>query len=507
MVDEERSNSGKKLPPDQLEEAVTGISSKPSTTRTQGQSMGLLRPRRGATPAIVQWNVIQCSSQALSFENYKAFMDYVMCWDRDGLKRLFGDTKWIQRELTKYDDLKGARTTPGRRYLPFTDPDAYRLLKVASEAFLMLFCPVPLSKEELQEDQYKELLNMLKGDNDDVTAEAWWRQYLRSTNGYDSYLLPYLSVMREKLKDAPIKDKIFKKNSPRGGEPGASEAKSSYGILQDKLANPCMLELIWSYWYEEGMLVQTMNVISRRFQNLRGPAENDPLARIEIDPLRPLNNLLKGFVQDEQHRLSVQRRAYEYDHHYGLTLKGKAVSPLRSADSRSRFLEAFHQLLYLATAFFKQDDDTTVVADGYPLLSDLRNLHLILSEGAHNQFGDLPSTARIEMLMQQWILSRPEFRELLSTRPMAAYPEPWMDRVDAMKKLQGWGDTSVLHFHELGVHGEQILLGVRCTEWNEIEDAEMAALWARSFRNQIQGYIHAYRTVTGVDLTSDVTTP
>ena len=51
--------------------------------------------------------------------------------------------------------------------------------------------------------------------------------------------------------------------------------------------------------------------------------------------------------------------------------------------------------------------------------------------------------------MQQWLLARPEFREFLPTRIMVAYPEPWMDRVDAMKRLQGWTDTSVLHFRNL----------------------------------------------------------
>ena len=50
------------------------------------------------------------------------------------------------------------------------------------------------------------------------------------------------------------------------------------------------------------------------------------------------------------------------------------------------------------------------------MLNALKEVHLILSQGAHNQFGDLPSTARIEMLMQQWLLARPEFREFLPTR-------------------------------------------------------------------------------------------
>ena len=137
------------------------------------------------------------------------------------------------------------------------------------------------------------------------------------------------------------------------------------------------------------MLVQTTNAITRRFQNVRGATTHDPLANLEVDPLRPLNNLLWGYVQDEQHRLSVVRRNYEYDHHYGLRLDGRAVQGMNPADTRSKFLEAFHNLLRLGTTFFKQDDDTTVKADAFPVLNALKEVHLILTEGQHNQFGDL----------------------------------------------------------------------------------------------------------------------
>jgi hypothetical protein len=188
-----------------------------------------------------------------------------------------------------------------------------------------------------------------------------------------------------------------------------------------------------------------------------------------------------------------------------MSLFGKAVPALRPADSRSKFLEAFHNLLYLSSVFYKSDDDTTVIADGFPVLNALKEVHLLLSEGAHNQFGDLPSAARQEMLIQQWILARPEFREYLPTRIMVAYPERWMDRVDAMKYLQGWTDTSVLHFRNLGVFGEQILLSVRFGAWSTVNDAVQAVNWARFWRTEIQGYVHAYRVVTGVDLTADVT--
>ena len=120
-----------------------------------------------------------------------------------------------------------------------------------------------------------------------------------------------------------------------------------------------------------------------------------------------------------------------------------------------------------------------MIADGFPVLNALRDVHLILSQGAHNQFGDLPSTARIEMLMQQWLLARPEFREFLPTRIMVAYPEQWMDRVDAMKKMQGWTDTSVLNFRNLGTFGEQVLLSIRYGNWNDVVEPLQATNWAR----------------------------
>ena len=138
-----------------------------------------------------------------------------------------------------------------------------------------------------------------------------------------------------------------------------------------------------------------------------------------------------------------------------------------------------------------------MVADGFPMLNALqRGAHLILSQGAHNQFGDLPSTARIEMLMQQWLLARPEFREFLPTRIMVAYPEPWMDRVDAMKKLQGWTDVSVLHFRNLGMFGEQVSLSIRYGAWSDVNDPVQAANWARFWRPEVQGYIAAFRAVS-----------
>ena len=50
--------------------------------------------------------------------------------------------------------------------------------------------------------------------------------------------------------------------------------------------------------------------------------------------------------------------------------------------------------------------------------------------------------------------------------------------------------------------GEQVLLSVRYGDWVEVNDEAQAKNWARYWKPEIQGYIHAYRAATGVDLAS-----
>jgi hypothetical protein len=375
------------------------------------------------TPDHALWALVRKTAEALDFERYLQFIDSAFVHADATEKDALGPT------TQAYQDAFKAITTS--RQLPFTDTDAYRVLKAATEAFVMASTD-PGAKSTPQ--------------------------------------TPDANVRAEMIRD--VRE-----------APGRNALR--------------LVELIWSYWHEEGLVVQTMNAIATRFQNVPGSLENDPLRTLEIDPLRPLNNVIGGYIQDEQHRLTVARRAYEYDHHYGLSLHGQAVRALKPADTRSGFIEAFNKLLFLCTRFYKQEDDA-----GLPLLNALRQVHLLLSQGAHNEFGDLPVTARIEMLMEQWVLARPEFRELLPTPIMVAYPEAWMPRVEAMKTLQGWSDTSVVHFHDLGVAGEQLLLSIRFGTWATTNEAAPAASWARFWRPEIQRYIHAFRAVRGVDLTS-----
>jgi hypothetical protein len=434
-------------------------------------------------PAIAHWTLIRNSTEALSFNNYKQFLDHLFC--EEGGSRL--------------PEGRAFRALERRRFLPFNDTDSYRVLKAATEAYVMVNCGVlkePLDFRPIPDAEYLDRRDLPE---DEVLAEELLQRYLVSSDP-DIRTLPYLALIRSKLPDVRIQ---IDSDHMRDVELCA-------GFIRDRLQNPCLMELIWSYWQEEGMLVQSMNAITRRFQNVRSNANGsgvDPLANMEIDMLRPLNNLLWGYVQDEQHRLTVVRRNYEYDHHYGIRLDGKAVRNFHPADSRSKFIGAFHNLLRQLMPFYRQDDDTTVKADAFPILNALKEVHLILSQGAHNQYGDLPSTSRIEMLMQQWMLARPEFREFLPTRLMVAHPEPWMDRVDAMKKIQGWSDTSVAHFRDLAMFGEMLLLSIRTTHWTDMYEPNDAFAWARFWRPQAQGYMHAYRAVTGVDLTAEVANP
>ena len=479
-----------------LDKTADGIVSPPEpSVITGGLTVSMQRSSSIATDDISVGPKIRRSTDALLFKNYFDFMDWVFCGDP------LGNGNPMDRNRTR-ESL--ARTTR-RRALPFTDTDAYRNIKVATEAFVLANCGFLGDVNDFTQDDADFITNRVVVPASIGDLATWLGRYLEYDSQAQTGLLPYLAVIRRKMADEPIKQTdIGDVDLELDPNEFHEQVSRCYGILRSRLAQPCLLELIWSYWQEEGMLVQAMNSITRRFQNIRGPMNNDPLANMEVDPLRPLNNLLWGYIQDEQHRLSVVRRNYEYDHHYGLRLSGKAVNNMRPADSRSKFLEAFHTLLSVVSRFYRLDDDTTVKADAFPVLNALKEAHLILSQGAHNQFGDLPSTARIEMLMQQWILARPEFREFLPTRIMVAYPEPWMDRVDAMKKLQGWSDTSSLHFRNLAIFGEQVLLSVRFGNWADINDPYSALNWARYWRSEIQGYLHAYRSATGIDLSLDI---
>ena len=289
------------------------------------------------------------SSKSIEFTAYQKFVNKVLC---------AGDTSEIptshQNKLNRMtQELSGFGFGVG----------TYELLKTATEAFLLLRgCITPAHNGNNGFPLHK---NLDLGDYSRVPRAKWtnlFRQYLGDNR------LPYINrVIETALPEYDI---------PENDGEGEDHRFCTDILIRSRVNNPSFMELIWSYWHEEGMLVQTINAVSRRFQNLRAPGARDPLAHIEIDPLRPLNNIFWGYVEEERDRLSVKRRAYEYQHQYGLELYGKAVSSLRPADNRSKFLEAFHNLLNKCADYFRAKQDTTVDPDGYPMLHAIQELNL-----------------------------------------------------------------------------------------------------------------------------------
>ncbi|HHT9126834.1 MAG TPA: hypothetical protein ACFYD6_13615 [Candidatus Brocadiia bacterium] len=513
-----------KGPPDELEsakpmEGATGnyVSKVEIVGEVKGKAD--VQVGRSAAPQTKDqplWVAIRNRQKAISFGNYKEFIDKVLCERLDNPESGIPSLNEKSAECPSPGGAgKKAKRQLDELYVPIHGVGAYELLKTATEAFLLLKCGVAIIGTEEYMRNSENWETMIIDEATGTKVKVDWtkklfeseKEAIRLGKGEQVNSETLLEYMKRKLGEylqlgeskLPYIDRVIKAAFP---DEEFVNLPYCYGILTAKAFCPCLLELIWSYWHEEGMLVQSLNAISMRFQNKRLRATGgDPLAHIELDPLRPLNNILWGYIQEEQHRLTVPRRTYEYDHHYGLRLYGKAVSDLQPADSRSKFLEAFHNLLYRCSAFFKEDDNTMVISDAYPVLNALKEVHLLLAQGAHNQFGDLPWTARVEMLIQQWIMARPEIRDFLQSRAMVPYKEDWMPQVDTMKKLQGWTDTTVTHFGDLGVFGEQILLSIRYGDWIDVTDQMQAKNWARYWRPEIQGYIHGYRIVTGVDLT------
>lgn len=459
-----------------VDNSVLSLEVRPPATLRGSGPVTLGRFSVAETKDVMLWQGIRQATTDLAFSNYEAFIDNVM-----------GGGKLDKTEEAAFKKVRRGHSSP------FPGIDEYQLLKTATEVFVKLHCHVLDDYDFTDPAAVAEYNGRHDRVRDGSDLNRLWSRYLVKVNGKgpETMTLPYLALIRRKFGDQTIIQQ----------DPEVRDAVTAVdGFLQEKLSRPCFFELIWSYWHEEGMLVQTLNAIAMRFQNQRGSAR-DPLGNFMTAPLHTISSILFGYIQDEQHRLTVARRAYEYNHEYGFTLHGKAVPALRSADSRTKFLEAFHNLLTACVAFYKQDDNTTIIADGFPLLNGLKEVHMLLAEGAHNQFGDLPTTARIEMLMQQWILARPEIREFIGGRPMVPYAETWMDRVDGMKKLQNWTNVSVTYFNELARFGEQLLLSIRYGSWSELHEPRAATNWARDWRAEVKQYIHAYRAVTGVDLT------
>lgn len=400
----------------------------------------------------------------------------------------------------------------GARGVDWTDTGAYEHLQRLSKRFLQIAADPQRAADNRRDPRFGEISR-------DTARAGVRRSYVSDEDldlaqpflGFDGVLTaPFDPFPDDDDDQEPAGRRGRTGNGHHGNGNGddarARAVRSKAPVTTFPLPNVPFVELIWAYWMDECGLAQTMNLILARFQNRRVGGGRDVLSRFNANPLLPIANLLWGFAEAEEGRLTVRRRAAEYRNMYGLPMQGKAVPPSSAwIDDRSQFLSAFHNLLNATYRFYKERDDKTVDADAFPLLSSLQELHLVLAYGAHNQFPAIALRTRREFLVMQWILAQPELREFLGGPTMVPQEEQWMDRVDTMKEMQGWSPTSVTHFLDLAVCGEQVLLTVRHGRWNEsTRTRDDAANWAITWRNEIQRYVHAYRAVTGVDLQTGV---
>ena len=156
-----------------------------------------------------------------------------------------------------------------RRRLPFTDTDAYRNIKVATEAFVMANCGIftdirSMTMRVLYAIRWASppTSRRLDAANESLPEARGRRRRSGSC--------PYLAIIREQAGGSADQGHRHRR-CDAAAEP-RRRATPAMACCASKLTRPCLLELIWSYWQEEGMLVQTMNALARRFQNIRSPA-------------------------------------------------------------------------------------------------------------------------------------------------------------------------------------------------------------------------------------------
>ncbi len=228
-------------------------------------NVGLRRSASVITPDLPLWVVIRNSTESLSFKNYQRYIDIVLCdapADKSG--------RWRPDE----NDVLAPRRIPGSQEAPL--PAVHRRRRVPAAQGRNRSVPdgqLRRRPHQLSPVRSRTISTILISRTGVDRSRAWiaskrlWKSYLERVNGTQlTSRCPTWRSSRSKFPDARIKNRIF------AAIPGRCRHRRAvlWASCGQKLTEPCLLELIWSYWHEEGMLVQTMNAISLRFQNRRG---------------------------------------------------------------------------------------------------------------------------------------------------------------------------------------------------------------------------------------------
>lgn len=422
---------------------------------------------------------IRNATEAIDPDEHAKFIDEVLC-----------QGEWnVAVERPSYEqDLHGRYSGQ----LPRPDiygPDAWNILMLATKIFLLLRAGVVrktqngielIDQESWDQQKDEELLGH-------SLTEQSLGELLKRYFGQQEVILPYYNQIVENLPSSTV---------------GSPYCKT---VLLERLRFPAAMELMFDYWLILGGVRGAMNGIVRRFINLHGPTDVDPLANFETSPLQPLSLLLGGYVQTEYQRLPLSRFDLEAQHQYGFTLGRKVVNRLRPADARFKFRFAFHDLLTAASRYYQESANTTIIPDTYPLFLKMQQVNQLLAESSGNNWLEVTFQSRAEMLSILWLMSRPEMTRFLHGRPMESQ-KPWEQVINDYNRLHGVEDTSIIHYHKLAKYGEQICLMLRLQAWNHPKvTPEYAKATLDYWRFAFKGYMNSYQAVTGVDLTADAT--
>ena len=279
---------------------TNGVPDKLTGTIT-AQSISLVPSSGDPTDDQAVWGAIRHRASAASFTNFEKFIAIIFC-------------KWPPPAGTNIDgDLEGAHTTllPENGTSCYHGSESYNLLKAAAEVFLALQCGIKVRAPFNDDGTAGNMTGPIsdeagRGATNDTFADLEGALQGFVMGNTRLYLHTILNSLHQSNAKSPLCEGILLASDTRiSPNPTSGERNKELDCF------PCMLELIWSYWHEEAMLVQSLNALCLRFQNKRGPRARDPLANLRLDPLRPPNTLLWGYIQDEINRLTVARRAYE----------------------------------------------------------------------------------------------------------------------------------------------------------------------------------------------------
>src|SRR5205809_3508426 len=151
-----------------------------------------------ATPDQLLWVVIRNRTNAISFNNYKKFIDRVMCGNIKGLK----ETSDKEEQLEALEVAIRSKTLDH-----FHGLDGYLLLKKATEVFLMQECGIRVREPFAASEETSRLGHAISGDVKEVNA-ALRKEYLVKLSaelGNDPKILHYLEIIVQNLSDLPLK--------------------------------------------------------------------------------------------------------------------------------------------------------------------------------------------------------------------------------------------------------------------------------------------------------------